>query len=63
MSDVNSVVTSNITVVLESQDGCEIDMFDFDDEVEARKFCNAYDWQWEDEYGFIWEMVIRDNRI
>lgn len=57
------IILDNFTVVLESEDGCEVDAFDFADEAEAIKFCNAYGWIWEDENGFHWDMVIRDNRI
>ena len=52
---------ADYTVVLESNGGCEVDMFDFDTEDEAREFCNAYGWLWEDENGFVWEMTIRHN--
>ena len=53
----------NYTVVIESEDGVEMDLAHFDTAKEARYFCDHYDWLWADENGFHWEMCIRDNLI
>lgn len=54
---------ANFTIVIESEYGCEVNLCDFDDITEARKFCNSYNWQYEDENGFCWTMCIRHNRV
>lgn len=53
----------NYTVVIESEGGTELDLAHFDSVKEARYFCDHYDWMWEDENGFHWEMCIRNNLI
>ena len=53
----------NYTVVIESEGGTEMDLAHFDTVKEARYFCDHYDWMWEDENGFHWEMCIRNNLI
>jgi hypothetical protein len=49
--------------MIESEGGTERELMGFDDIEEARRFCNMWDWLWEDENGFHWEMSIRDNRM
>lgn len=51
------------TVMIESEGGTERELIEFDDIEEARRFCDMWDWFWEDENGFHWEMSIRDNRL
>ena len=53
----------NYTVVIESECGVEKDLIHFSTVEEARYFCNHYDWLWQDDNGFHWEMVIRNNLI
>ena len=52
----------NYTVMIESEDGVERELIDFDTVKEARDFCDRYDWLYPDENNFHWEMYIRDNR-
>lgn len=51
------------TVMIESEGGVDRELMEFDDITEARRFCDQFDWLWEDENGFHWEMSIADNRL
>lgn len=54
------------TVMIESEDGTEQELAEFETAEEARHFCDAVggqDWLYADENGFHWEMYIRNNRI
>lgn len=52
----------DFTVMLTSDGGLQVEMFDFDFESEARQFCEDNDWILTDDNGFCWNMFIRDNR-
>lgn len=52
--------------MIESEDGTEKELAEFETAKEARNFCDAVggqDWLYADENGFHWEMYIRNNRI
>lgn len=52
--------TTRYFAVYRNSQNLKQQMFIFDSEGQARKFCEDHGWEWEDENGFLWSLDYRE---